>query len=135
MIKLCAFADEAGNSLDEQIAALKRNNIPYLELRSIDKKNVSSFTEEEAKAYAARLAEAGIKVWSIGSPLGKVDITCDFDEYMKTVRHTVKLAKIFDCTRIRMFSFFHAKEALDEVVRRLQAMVDAAAEEGVYPFL
>lgn len=132
MIKLCAFADEAGNSLDEQIAALKRNNIPYLELRSIDKKNVSSFTEEEAKAYAARLAEAGIRVWSIGSPLGKVDITCDFDEYMKTVRHTVKLAKIFDCTRIRMFSFFHAKEALDEVVRRLQVMVDAAAEEGVY---
>ena len=132
MIKLCAFADEAGNTLDEQIAALKRNNIPYLELRSIDKKNVSSFTEEEAKAYAARLAEAGIKVWSIGSPLGKVDITCDFDEYMKTVRHTVKLAKIFDCTRIRMFSFFNAKEAEDEVVSRLQAMVNAAGEEGVY---
>ena len=132
MIKLCAFADEAANSLDEQIAALKRNNIPYLELRSIDKKNVSSFTEEEAKAYAARLAEAGIKVWSLGSPLGKVEITCDFDEYMKTVRHTVKLAKIFDCTRIRVFSFFNAKEAEDEVVARLQAMVDAAKEEGVY---
>ena len=131
MIQLCAFADEAGDSLDEQIAALQRNRIPYLELRSIDKKNVSTFTEEEAAAYAARLAAAGIRVWSIGSPLGKAEISCDFDEYMKTVRHTVKLAKIFGCSRIRMFSFFHAKDAEEEVVRRLQAMVDAAAEEGV----
>ena len=35
MIKLCAFADEAESSLDGQIAALKRNDISYLELRSI----------------------------------------------------------------------------------------------------
>ena len=132
MLQLCAFADEAGNTLNEQIAALKRNNISYLELRSIDKKNVSSFTEEEARAYAARLSDAGIRVWSIGSPLGKAEISCDFDEYMQTVRHTVRLAKIFGTTRIRMFSFFHAKEEVDEVVRRLQVMVDAAAEEGVY---
>ena len=43
MIKLCAFADEAESSLAGQIAALKRNNIPYLELRSIAGKNVRDF--------------------------------------------------------------------------------------------
>ena len=42
MIKLCAFADEAESSLVGQIAALKRNSIPFLELRSIAGKNVKS---------------------------------------------------------------------------------------------
>jgi hypothetical protein len=49
MIRLCAFSDEAGSSLKEQIDALKRNNISLMELRSIDKKNVADFTIEEAK--------------------------------------------------------------------------------------
>ena len=41
-IKLCAFSDEANNSLDGQIAALKRNNIPYMEMRNVNGKNVVS---------------------------------------------------------------------------------------------
>ena len=55
MIKLCAFADEAESSLDGQISALKRNNIPYLELRSIAGKNVKDFSLEEAKEYANKI--------------------------------------------------------------------------------
>ena len=112
MIKLCAFADEADSSLDGQIAALKRNNIPYLELRSIAGKNVKDFSLEEAKEYAKTLAENGISVWSIGSPIGKVGIDVDIDVYMKDVRHVCELAKIFGTTRIRMFSFFHAYESV-----------------------
>ena len=63
MLQLCAFADEAGSSLVEQIAALRRNRIPNLELRSIDGKNVLDFTEDEARAYAkARYDAAGVEV-------------------------------------------------------------------------
>ena len=29
MIRLCAFSDEAGSSLNEQIIALKRNNLVH----------------------------------------------------------------------------------------------------------
>ena len=134
MLQLCAFADEAGKSLDVQIAAMKRNHIPYLELRSIDGKNVASFTEEEAAAYAEKLAEAGIKVWSIGSPLGKVDITADLEEHMDKTRHVVKLAKIFGCDKIRMFSFFKAYEEEDKVVEYLKKMVAIGEAEGVYMY-
>ena len=74
MIRLCAFADEAATDLDGQIAALKRERIPCVELRSVDGKNVADISEEEAQGYAARLREAGIEVWSIGSPLGKAEI-------------------------------------------------------------
>ena len=86
MIRLCAFSDEAGNSLKEQIDALKRNSISLMELRSIDKKNVADFTIEEAKEYQKTMEENGIAVWSIGSPLGKVSIDADFDEYLKIMR-------------------------------------------------
>ena len=133
MLQLCAFADEAGAPLAEQIAALKRNRIPNLELRSIDGKNVADFTVEEAEAYAAELREAGITVFSIGSPLGKVDISCDFEEYLQKVRHVLALCRIFSCTRVRMFSFFQAgAEQEDEVVARLTRMVELAEERGIH---
>ncbi len=38
MIRLCAFADEAGTTLEEQITALKKHRISLIEIRSIDKK-------------------------------------------------------------------------------------------------
>ena len=131
MIKLCAFADEAESSLNGQIAALRRNNISYLELRSIEGKNVKDFSLEEAKEYAKTLAENGIAVWSIGSPIGKVGIDVNMDAYMKDVRHVCELAKIFSTTRIRMFSFFHAYEKREIVMAYLQNMVDVAKEYGV----
>ena len=131
MIRLCAFADEAGSSLDDQIAALQREGIPFLELRSIDGKNVLSLSEAEAEGYAARLRQAGISVFSIGSPLGKVDIDGDFDAYLEQVRHLFRLAHIFSCTRIRMFSFYHAADRREEVIARLRTMVSEADKAGV----
>ena len=131
MIELCAFADEASASLQGQIKALKRNGISYIELRSIDGKNVSDFTEEEAKAYQKTLEENKIYVWSIGSPLGKADIETDFSEYEKKVRHVCRLAQIFKTDKIRMFSFFHANEKAEKVYRCLQKMVEIGREYGV----
>lgn len=83
MIRLCAFSDEASDSLEGQIAALLRNNIKLTELRSVGGVNVKDFTNEQAEAYAKQLAESGIRVWAIGSPLGKTDISKDFAEYEK----------------------------------------------------
>ena len=131
MIKLCAFSDEAGSSLDEQIAALKRNIISLMELRSIDKKNVSDFTIEEARNYQNILENNGIFVWSIGSPLGKVSIDVDFEEYSKKITHVCELANIFKTDKIRMFSFFNAYENPQKVFEYLRKMVEIARKYGV----
>ncbi len=131
MIKLSAFSDEAGSSLEEQISALKANGVYYTELRSIGGKNVSDFTEEEAKEYQKILEENSIKTWSIGSPLGKVDINTDFTEYLKKVKHVIKLAKIFKTDKIRVFSFYNAYDKEDLVFKYLQEMVDLANGEGI----
>ena len=131
MIRLSAFADEAGRELDTQIEALKRNGISYIEVRFLGAKNVADLTEEEARAAKAKLDEAGIRVSAIGSPLGKIKITDDIDAHMEKTRHVCRLAKIFGTQRIRMFSFYEAYEAEEEVFAALRRMVAIAKEEGV----
>ena len=131
MIRLCAFADEAAVSLDGQIEALKKNGIEYVELRGVDGTNVSKLSEEEAEGYAKRLADAGIKVWSIGSPIGKIKLSGDIEGHMETLRHTCRLAKIFGTEKIRMFSFYEAYENEERVYELLRRMIEVADEEGV----
>ena len=130
-IKLCAFSDEADSSLDGQIVALKRNNIPYMEMRTVNGKNVTTLTLDEAKAIKEKLDENGIEVWSIGSPIGKVDINTDFDEYLGLVKHTCQLANILGAKRIRMFSFFNAYDQKKKVFDYLNKMVEVANAYGV----
>ena len=134
MIRLSAFSDEAGSSIQEQIAAMKRNGISLTELRSIDGKNVSVFTKEEAEAYQKEFEANGISVWSIGSPLGKTDIDTDFEEYSKLVEHVCELAKIFKTDKIRMFSFFNTKGKDEKVFDNLRKMVEIGKKYGVYMY-
>ena len=87
MIRLSAFADEAGDSLKEQIEALHRNEIFMTELRSVDKRNVKTFTETEAKTMQSIFRQEGISLSAIGSPLGKTDIANDYHETEELLKH------------------------------------------------
>ncbi len=132
---LSAFADEAGPALADQIAALKDNGISYIEPRGIDGKNIIDLSDDEVENLKRTLDENGIKVGSIGSPLGKFPIDGDFDAYMEKVRRTFAIAKMLDTKYIRMFSFFVKQDELakyrDEVIRRLRIMVAEAKKAGV----
>ncbi len=131
MIKLAAFADEADSSFDGQLEALKRNEIEYIEVRGLDGVNISAISEEKAKEYAARLKEENVKVWSIGSPIGKVKISDDLDAHLDKLRHVCRLAKIFGTDKIRMFSFHEAYEEKEKVFSTLSKMVEIANEYGI----
>lgn len=50
-IKLYAFADEASKQMDGQIAAMLRNGLDGLEIRSVDGTNVSCISLEKAKKF------------------------------------------------------------------------------------
>lgn len=132
---LSAFADEAGSSLSEQIAALKRNGIRYIEPRNIDGRGILTYSDEELKEIKKSLDEAGIKVNSLGSPIGKYPIEADFEEHFELTKKAIKTAKALGTNYIRMFSFFTKQTDLskyrDEVISRLTKMCDEAAKEGV----
>lgn len=131
-IRLAAFSDEADTSILGQIEALKRNGLSLTELRTAEGKNVSILTETESKEYKKIFDDNGIDVWSIGSPLGKVDINVDFNSYSETIKKVCNTANIFGTKRIRMFSFFNAYESRNKVMDYLSKMVDIANEFGVY---
>ena len=135
-INVYAFADEASGSVDKQILAMKRNGLQGLEIRNVDGTNVSDISLEKAEEVHQKMQKAGLIVWSIGSPLGKIGIEDDFETHMEKFRHTLEVAKILDCKNIRMFSFYipEGKEAevyQGEVIRRLKAMVEAAKGSGI----
>ena len=131
MIRLSAFSDEAGAELSCQIAALKRNNISLTELRSVGGKNVKALTLDEAREISRELRENGIELSALGSPMGKVDIDVDLDEYLEEVKHMCELAVIFGTSRIRMFSFHNAYDKKEKVFEYLRAMVKVAEGYGI----
>ena len=47
--KLAAFADEADGRISEQIKAMIRNGIEYLEIRGVDGTNIADITLDKAK--------------------------------------------------------------------------------------
>ena len=82
-MRIYAFADEASPAIDGQIAAMRRNGLNGLEIRGVDGENVSTISLEKAKEVRRKLDDAGLCTWSIGSPIGKIDIeTGDFAAHL-----------------------------------------------------
>ncbi len=133
---LSAFADEAGETLQEQIAALKRNNIRHMEIRSVNGISVCQTPLETVKEYKKQLDEAGIRVITVGSPVGKVHLHENYTDHIAMYLHTLAVAKILGATRIRMFSIFLPQDQdpaihRELVMSRMKEMVDIAEGTGI----
>ena len=92
--KVYAFADEASAMIDGQIEAMKRNALDGLEIRAVDGENISNITLKKAKEVRKKLDDAGLKVWSLGSPLGKIGIEDPFAPHLEMLKHTLELAHV-----------------------------------------
>ena len=133
MIRLCAFSDEADASLSGQIRALRRNGIDLTELRSINGVNISKLGEHDAVKIKNELDAAGIRVWSLGSPYGKISLRdhCDKDAIFAQLRRLCELAGIFATDKIRIFSFYDSYDKRDLVIELLDESVRIAGSYGV----
>jgi sugar phosphate isomerase/epimerase len=135
-ILLCGFADEADPTIDGQIKALSENGISLLEIRGVDGKNISEISCDEAMAVKRKLDDAKIEVWSVGSPIGKININDDFDKEIEKLRHTLDVGKILGAKCIRLFSFYGTdgkEEYFPEVCRQLEKYVEICTEYGIIP--
>lgn len=136
-MKIYAFADEASPALGGQIAAMLRNGLDGVELRTVDGVNVSDLAPDQAKRIGQRLRENGLCVWSLGSPMGKTELgQDDFDHETDRMKATAELANIMECRNIRMFSFYlpkgaQAKAYQNEVVDRLGAWAEIARDAQI----
>ena len=134
--QLAAFADEAGSPLSEQIGAMRENGVSLLEIRGVDGQNAADITREKAAEIRERLRAAGLAVWSLGSPYGKIGIREDFSPHLDAFRRGLELADILGAAHIRLFSFYIPEEETaaacrDAVMERLERFLEASAGSGV----
>lgn len=135
-MRVYAFADEASGMIDGQIAAMKRNGLNGLEIRGVDGQNIADITLDKAHEVRRKLDDAGLEVWSMGSPIGKIGIGDDMAPHLEKLRHVLALADVLGARNLRMFSFYLPGEAdpaqfRQQVMDRMGEMLRVAEGSGV----
>lgn len=132
-----AFADEAGGTIEEQIEALNNAGLDRIDVRNVNGHSIIALPLDEAEAIRKKLDAAGITVAMYGSPIGKIDITDDFQVDLGRLEHLIKLKPILGCNAVRMFSYFNRKENLPhdqwqaKVLGNMKALIELAASHGM----
>lgn len=135
-MKIYAFADEASANIDKQIKAMKENRLDGLEIRNVDGVNIAEISDSKAKEVRKKLDNACLRVWTIGSPIGKIDIEKDdFTLHTEKFKRTLELADILGAENIRLFSFFTPSENRDsykdKVIERLGTFCEIAKGSSI----
>ena len=130
-IIISGFADEIDPSLDRQLDALGEFGVEWVELRTADGVNVSDFTPEKRREVKEKLQAAGVRVSSIGSPIGKIALDEPFEPHMERLKRCLETQKELGAPYLRMFSFYPPKGVAAEdcklqVLDRLNAMLEEA---------
>ncbi|MDX6256021.1 MAG: hypothetical protein QOJ11_2355 [Frankiales bacterium] len=136
MWTLSGFADEVSPDLDEQCALFAELGIGWVEFRSAWDRNVLDLDDAEVDRARKTLEQYGLRVSSIGSPIGKIGIGDDFEAHLLRFDRALQVAEALAAPYIRLFSFFlpagHDPSVhRDEVLRRMSALAARAEGRGV----
>jgi sugar phosphate isomerase/epimerase len=136
MWTLSGFADEIHEDFATQCEVASGLGLKFLEIRSAWGVNILDLDDGQLDRMKQTLAEYGLGVSSIGSPIGKIFIDEDFPEHEDRMRRAAEVAKLFDAPYIRIFSFFlrpgaNPDDHRDEVLRRMRVLADIGEEADV----
>ncbi len=134
--KISGFSDEISSKTTIQFEVLNKLGIRYFEPRGINGKNISELTCEEVIMLKQEMKKYGISASSIGSPVGKIKVTDNFEPHFELYKKVIEIAKKLECKYIRMFSFYGSsnkwtEEDRTEVFSRLKAMIDYAKKKDI----
>src|SRR5205807_4473750 len=135
-VTLTGFADEISPDPGEQLATLAAESITYLELRSAWSVNVADLTGPQLAAFRAMLADAGVAVSAIGSPIGKIPVDAPLGPELDRMRRVAAAAWELGTTIVRVFSFFippgePPERFRTQVIDRMAALAEIAAGQGL----
>ena len=151
---LSGFADEGpeDKKAEAQLTMLAALGMSYYSLRWIDAgqgvKNVMQLSRPEIGSLRKQHARYGVRVSSIGSPIGKVKLLdredgssnqyVPFRRYLKEdVARAIDLAEEFETRLIRGFSFYHPRGDdpagyVDDAAERLGEIAALCQRRGVF---
>lgn len=119
--------DEVANNFSDGLNFIVRNNVPSVEIRTVNGKNILYLSVEETKVVAHAIKKHGKKVSAIASPLFKWyakgdKSTVEFDNFgvdpnidetvkKKYIIGIINQAQILGTTRVRVFSGLRTKNS------------------------
>ncbi len=133
---LTGLGDEISPQLKEQLKVMRGEGIKYLEIRGVWGKNILDLSFPELERVRRELEEEGFKISAIGSPIGKIKITDDFEEHLKKFQKALDIAKALHASYIRIFSYYIPTQEKpdkfrEEVIRRMEKKLRLAEKEKI----
>ena len=117
---LSVNVDEVGKNIPETAPFLKKNDIKYLELRTIDEKNIANFQASELQLIKQQIAKYGFHICALASPLFKwyvqqPDTIQAYDSFnfpcilsnsekVEAINRVINNAQVLDSPRVRVFT-------------------------------
>ncbi len=102
--KITAFADEIAPDLATQLRVMKANRVVGLDLRSVEGKNVLALSDAEVDAVREAVADAGLEVQCVGSPVNKVVFEGNEAGEAHKLKRAIEVAHRLGIRRIRIFT-------------------------------
>ena len=146
---LTGIADEAGDSIDSQIAATKALGWDHIEARflsvgNFEKGSIHEIPEEAFNLAVDALNESEIKVCGIGSTIGNWahPITDPFDITEGEVERCITRMKVLGTSIVRVMSYSileeenendHENQLFEERVKRLKNIITRFEDNGITP--
>ncbi|MBI2301129.1 MAG: sugar phosphate isomerase/epimerase [Armatimonadetes bacterium] len=135
MPKIAVFGDEIAPEIDRQVEVMTAAGVHALELRGAEGHGVLDLRGDVRERIRTRLQAAGVEVFSIGSPIGKVPLESPRESELERLKVAVEQAWFFGAPRIRVFSFYlpdhDYPKYRDEVVHRMGKLAALAAASAV----
>jgi sugar phosphate isomerase/epimerase len=136
MWTLSGFVDEISDDFTEQCQVASGLGLRYVEVRSAWGTNILDLDDSQLANVQETLDRYGLKVSSIGSPIGKISIDDEFAPHLERMQHALEVAESLHAPYIRLFSFFIPEgtdpdSRRDEVLSRMSALAEAAVDSDV----
>ncbi len=101
---ITAFADEIAPDLSTQLRVLKEHHVGGLDLRSVEGKNVLALSDAEVDEVGRAVADAGLTVRCVGSPVNKVPLEAGRAAEDEKLARAIEVAGRLGIRRIRIFT-------------------------------
>ena len=88
---LSGFSDEIDEKIVVQFEHLNKLGISYFEPRGINGVNISDIDDTQLDELKQNMKKYGIKVSSIGSPIGKIGINDTFEPHLEKLKRVISI--------------------------------------------
>ena len=143
---ISGFADEICDDFETQLQVVSKLGMKYICVRSVSidgvRKSIADTTVEEARDVLLPLMNKyGIKVSSIGSPIGKIKCGDEeaFAQQCTQLDTLCQIANLFGAKYIRIFSFYPPEKGedptpyKDEVLAKMTKFIEICDKYSVIP--